>query len=102
MVKLLALYKQPRDVEVFESVYFGRHMPDARKIPGLRRIEYNRVFGAPAGDPAYYLVTSLYFETAEALQAGLASEEGRETTRSLRDLGAEVTIVLADVEAEDL
>jgi uncharacterized protein (TIGR02118 family) len=102
MVKLLALYKPPTDVETFESVYFGRHMPDVKKIPGLRRIEFNRVIGAPVGDPVYYLATSLYFDNAEAMEAGLASQEGRTATRSLRDLGSEATILLADVDTEDL
>ncbi|HWE64345.1 MAG TPA: EthD family reductase, partial [Chloroflexota bacterium] len=73
MVKLLALYKQPQDVARFEEVYFGQHIPLTKKMPGLRRLEVNRVTGAPRGEPAYYLATSLYFDDAEAMNASLAS-----------------------------
>ncbi len=98
MVKLIALYKQPADVETFERVYMGEHIPLTKKMPGLRRIEINRVTGAPRGEPAYYMVTSLYFDDAETMQQSLASEESRAAARSLRDAGAEVTMVLANVE----
>jgi uncharacterized protein (TIGR02118 family) len=98
MVKLMALYKQPRDVAIFEDVYFNQHTPLVKKMPGLRRIEINRVTGAPRGEPAYYLVASLYFDDVETMNASMASEESRAAARTLRDAGAEVTMLLADVE----
>jgi uncharacterized protein (TIGR02118 family) len=98
MVKLMALYKQPQDVAKFEDVYFNQHIPLTRKMPGLRRIEINRVTGAPRGEPAYYLVASLYFDDTETMNASMASEESRAAARSLRDAGAEVTMLLAGVE----
>lgn len=98
MVKLLALYKQPLDVARFEEIYFGRHIPLTRKMPGLRRLEVNRVTGAPRGEPAFYLVAGLFFDDEEAMGASLASEESRAAARVLRDAGAEVTMLLAGVE----
>lgn len=98
MVKLMALYKQPQDVARFEDVYFNQHTPLVKQMPGLRRIEINRVTGAPRGEPAYYLVASLYFDDAEAMSASMASEESRAAARTLRDAGAEVTMLLAAVE----
>ena len=98
MVKLMALYKQPRDPETFERIYFGEHVPLARKMPGLRRLEIDRITGAPGGEPAYYLVAHLYFDDAETMQRSMASEESRAAARVLRDLGAEVSMVLADTD----
>ena len=95
MVKLMALYKQPRDPETFERIYFGEHVPLARKMPGLRRLEIDRITGAPRGAPDYYLVAHLYFDDVEAMQRSMASEESRAAARVLRDLGAEVSMVLA-------
>lgn len=98
MVKLIALYKNVANVETFEDVYFNQHIPLTRKMPGLRRIEVNRVTGAPRGEPEYYMVTSLYFDGAESMQQSLMSEESRAAARTLRDAGAEVTMLLANVE----
>lgn len=98
MVKLMALYKQPQDVATFERIYIGEHIPLAKKMPGLRRVEINRVTGAPRGEPAFYLIASLYFDDAESMQRSLASEESRAAARTLRDAGAEVSMVLAEVE----
>lgn len=98
MVKLMALYRKPQDAAKFEEVYFGQHLPLARTMPGLRRLEINRVTGAPRGEPDYYLAASLYFDDAESMQRSMASEESRAAARSLRDAGAEVTMLLADVE----
>lgn len=98
MVKLIALYKHPASVETFEDVYFNQHIPLTKKMPGLRRVEVNRVSGAPRGEPEYYMVTSLYFDDAESMQQSMTSEESRAAARTLRDAGAEVTMLLADVE----
>ena len=98
MVKLIALYRRPQDPQQFERVYFGEHIPLTRKMPGLRKIEINRITGAPRGEPEYYLVAGLYFDDAQTMQQSMASEESRAAARVLRDLGAEVSMVLADVE----
>lgn len=97
MVKLIALYKRPHDVARFEDVYFGQHIPLTMKMPGLRRIEINRVTGAPRGEPGHFLVASLYFDDQETMEKSLSSEESRAAARSLRDAGAEVEMLLADV-----
>lgn len=98
MVKLMALYKKPANVETFEEVYFNQHIPLTKQMPGLRRIEVNRVTGAPRGEAEYYLAAGLYFDDAEAMQQSMTSEESRAAARSLRDAGAEVTMLLATVE----
>ena len=98
MVKLLVLYKQPQDVARFEEIYFGHHIPLTKQMPGLRRLEVNRVTGAPRGEPAYYLAASLYFDDDAAMSAALVSDESRAAARTLRDIGAEVTMLLATVE----
>ncbi len=98
MVKLMALYKQPADTETFERVYFGEHIPQTKRMPGLRRLEINRVTGAPRGEPAYYLSASLYFDDATSMSEALASDASRDAARSLRGVGADVTMVFANVE----
>ena len=98
MVKLIAMYKKPQDAATFDQVYFGEHIPATAKMPGLRRAEINKVTGSPMGEPEYYLIASLYFDDLDALNAAMASEEGRTSARSLRKLGAEVAMLTADVQ----
>ncbi len=98
MVKLIAMYKKPQDAATFDQVYFEEHIPATAKMPGLRRAEINKVTGSPMGEPEYYLIASLYFDDRDALNAAMASEEGRASARSLRKLGAEVAMLTADVQ----
>lgn len=83
MVKLVALYRHPQEAADFDRNYFEEHLPLARKMPGLRRTEVSRVTGSPTGEPAYYLVTELYFDDEEALRRAMDSEEGRAAARQL-------------------
>src|SRR5919202_3460703 len=75
MVKLVALYRKPEDIESFERAYFDTHLPLVQKIPGLQRVELNRVVGAPRGEPDFYLISELYFETRADLERAMTSPE---------------------------
>lgn len=77
MVKLIALYKKPQDVEAFEKHFREIHAPLARAMPGLKRLEVARAYASPGGEPRYYMIAEMYFESREALKAALASPEGK-------------------------
>lgn len=83
MVKLVALYSPPADKEAFDRAYFGTHVPLVKKIPGLQRVEINRITGAPRGEPGFYLIAELYFNDKETMEAGLASPENMEAGKNL-------------------
>ena len=77
MAKLMALYKTPADTAAFDSYYFSKHVPLAKKIPGLKRYEINAApIASPTGSAPYYLVATLEFDSMSALQKGLGSLEG--------------------------
>ena len=98
MVKLIALYSRPDDVEAFERHYREVHTPLVRKMPGLRRLEVSRVTGSPAGEPRYYLIAEMYFDDARALEAALRSDEGRAAGKDLMSFaGGLVHLMTADV-----
>ena len=67
MVKLIAIYSQPDDPIAFDQHYRDIHTPLARKMPGLRKIEIDRVKSSPMGLPRYYQVAALYFDDLDAL-----------------------------------
>ncbi|HYF24740.1 MAG TPA: EthD family reductase [Baekduia sp.] len=77
MVKLLVLYGHPKDPAAFERHYAERHLPLAQQIPGLRRLETARVVARNGDQPDPYRVASLYFDSLDDLEAGMASDEGQ-------------------------
>ena len=37
MARMVVIYKMPKDVKAFERHYFEKHVPLAKKLPGLRK-----------------------------------------------------------------
>ncbi|HEX6988442.1 MAG TPA: EthD family reductase [Bacillota bacterium] len=100
MVKLVALYRRPDDPAEFDRRYFNEHLPLANRMPGLRRVEVSRVVGAPAGEPAYYLMAELYFDDRAALDAAMTSAEGRAAAENLMSFAGQlVRFLIAEVDA---
>jgi len=82
-VKLLALYKKPDDVKEFDEHYFSTHVPLTEKMPGLIKAEYQKITGSPMGKTDYHLLAELTFESMEALQAAMSSDEGKAAAKDL-------------------
>ncbi|MFO2549649.1 EthD family reductase [Alicyclobacillus cycloheptanicus] len=98
---MVALYKRPDDIDAFLQHYEQVHMPLARKMPGLRRVEINRFFDARGGDADPFLMAELYFDSREAMFASIQSPEGKASGRDLQQFaGGIVRIYFADVETE--
>lgn len=83
MVKLIAIYRQPENKEQFDEHYNNVHAPLAKKMPGLIRLEVNKIYGSPEGESDLYLIAEMYFENKEALNAALASSEGKAAGKDL-------------------
>lgn len=98
MVKLIAVYKKPEDVEAFNRHYFEVHAPLAEKMPGLIKMEVSKIYGSPAGESNLHLIAEMYFESKEALVAALSSPEGRAAGKDLMGFaGKVVSMHFADV-----
>ncbi|GAC1406957.1 MAG: EthD family reductase [Candidatus Velthaea sp.] len=75
---LLALYNEPTNPGAFEAYYFGTHVPIAKRLPALRKYTVNRgQLATAAGEPPYFLVATLEFDSMDALRAALGSPEGQ-------------------------
>ena len=98
MAKLIALYKQPANVAAFDSHYFDKHVPIAKKVPGLRRYEVSTgTVAGPQGESAYHLVAILHFDSMAAIQAGLGSPEGQAAAGDLANFAqAGVELIFFD------
>lgn len=98
MVKLIALYKKPAEPEEFDKHYDEVHIPLVRKYPGLRKIEVTRVTGAPIGEAKFHVMAEMYFDSREALDSALVSQEGKAIARDLLSFAAPlVTVFIGEV-----
>lgn len=86
MARLMAIYKTPKDPTAFDAYYFSTHVPLAKKIPGLGAYEVSKgPVLTPRGPAPVHLVANLHFASMAALQAGLASAEGKATASDLKN-----------------
>ncbi|HEY2519191.1 MAG TPA: EthD family reductase [Streptosporangiaceae bacterium] len=77
-VKLIALYTQPDDPDVFEQHYRDQHLPLVHAFPGLQKVETGRIVAeADGGAILWHRVTEMYFADRDALDAALASKHGQ-------------------------
>lgn len=78
MVKMVALYRKPENPAEFDQKYFEEHLPLARQMPGLQRVEVAKITGAPGGgESEYYMIAELYYNDMDSLNASVASPESR-------------------------
>lgn len=104
--KLIVLYPYPLDAEEFERVYTEQHMPmvNAESMPGIRRFVGTRMIAAAnGGQPQFYRMAELYFDSLEALQAAAASEGAQKAVAHAAAIstgGAPVVIVAEEESIE--
>ena len=98
MARLIAMYKTPADKAAFDAYYFGKHVPLAKTVPGLRKYEVNSGAVMGMGGPApVYLVATLHFDSLAAIATAMATEQGKATAADLPNFaGAGVDIVMFD------
>jgi uncharacterized protein (TIGR02118 family) len=85
MARLVAIYKQPADVEAFKKHYFGTHIPLAKKMPGFRKYEVSHgPASVLAGPTDIYLIGTVYFDDLEAMNQAFVSPAGLATAADRR------------------
>jgi uncharacterized protein (TIGR02118 family) len=78
MAQLVVMYKTPKDPAAFDKHYAEKHIPIAKKIPGLRKYEISQgPVATPAGPSGYHLVALLQFDNLAAIQAAFGSAQGQ-------------------------
>lgn len=103
MIKLIALYKKPADVEAFEQHYTQIHIPLIEKIPGIRKTEWSRITASPTGEAPYYMLYEMYFDNIEAYKVAMKSEENRIAGKDLMSFAKDiVTLMIADAYEDEI
>ncbi len=99
MVKMIVLYKKPADTEAFDRYYFETHVPLTQKVPSQVKTEITRFTSAAGGEPPYYLMFEMYFNSKTEMDEALATPDGRATGKDLRNFTepGSVTVAFAEV-----
>lgn len=102
MIKLIALYRRPDDLDAFMRHYRDVHAPLARKLPGLERLVVDRVTAdAMGGEPAYTLIAEMHFPDRDTFRAAMRSPENQALADDLGSFAAGLATVLV-TESEEV
>lgn len=89
MARLVALYNPPTDPAAFDAYYESRHVPIAKRIPGVRAVHISTgPVMTPTGPAPYHVVGMLSFDSMPALQSGLASPQGQAAVTDLANFAS--------------
>ena len=100
--KLVVLYPYPADAEEFERVYTAEHMPmvNADTMPGIKKFVGTKMLAAAdGGQPPFYRMAELFFDSLDALQNAASSEGAQKAVAhaaSISTGGAPLFIVAQD------
>ena len=98
MHRLTVLYGHPTDPNEFDRYYHETHIPIAKKMKGLKGWTIGRCEPAdPVTEAPYYMIVGLYADSAEQMQAILASPEGQATIADVPNFATGgVTMMFSD------
>ena len=88
MVKLIALFRKPDNIESFDTHYLQVHIPLIEKMPGLKKLEVTRITGAPIGDTKFHMMAEMYFDNQDSMNVATASREGKAAAKDLMAFAA--------------
>ena len=94
MIKLIALFKKPEDVDVFEQHYNDVHVPLIKQVPYMRNFVSSKAFGAPRGEPAYYRVAEMWFDDRTSFDKAMASDANRAAGKDLMSFARDVVTMI--------
>ncbi|MCU9594793.1 EthD family reductase [Caldibacillus thermolactis] len=100
MVKLIALYKQPKDPKAFDEHYYNVHVPITEKIPGLRKVEITKIVGSPTGKSEYYLLCEMYYDDHQSLKEAMKTDEAKASGKDLMSFAGDLVTMMIGEEVE--
>jgi uncharacterized protein (TIGR02118 family) len=102
MYKVTVLYKYTDNVEEFEKYYQEKHLPLARLMPSVSKLELTKFEAGPdMGKPEYYRMAEIYFSSHEVMQESMGSHESQTAIDDLANFATKgVTILMGSVEED--
>lgn len=103
--KLIVMYPQPTDLNVFEHRYATEHVPMAvEKLAGKTKFVASLITSSVGQETApFHRIAEVYFPSMQALEACLNSPGGQETAGHAVEIstGGAPTFLIAEVESFD-
>lgn len=96
-VRLIVVWGEARDMDAFESDYFGRHLPFVRQLPKLRSLTVSAV-----SSPRRSRFVELGFDTSEDVRDALSSLSGRRVVQDANELASKHGCTQQSFEVSDL
>jgi uncharacterized protein (TIGR02118 family) len=96
MYKVIAVYKLPSDESAkakFETHYNEVHTPICLKIPGIKELRTNKIFGGPTGASTLHMIAEMCFENKDAWKAAMKTPEMMESGKDAMKFAGELVSV---------
>jgi uncharacterized protein (TIGR02118 family) len=77
MIKFMITFQRPQNVGIFENAY-NDLLALIERMPDVQRRQVVNVLGSPVGEPPYYRILEVYFESVEQMESSLRSKAGQE------------------------
>jgi len=92
MARMVVIYRKPADVAAFERHYFEKHVPLAKRLPGIRKYEVSEgPIVSPAGASDAWMVATLHFDSLAAIREAFASDVGEQCAADRREFALDPT-----------
>lgn len=96
MFKVMAVYKVPADDAAkakFEEHYKTVHTPICLKIPGIKELRTNKIFGGPTGASNLYMIAEMVFENKDSWKAAMKTPEMMESGKDAMKFAGDLVSV---------
>jgi uncharacterized protein (TIGR02118 family) len=96
MFKVIAVYRVPADESAkvtFEDHYKNIHTAICLKIPGIKELRTNKIFGGPTGASNLHMVTEMCFENKDAWKAAMKTPEMMESGKDAMKFAGDLVSV---------
>ena len=100
MFKVIAVYRVPADEAAknkLEEHFNSVHTPICLRIPGIKELRINKIFGSPTGPSSLQRVVEMVFENKDAWKAAMKTPEMMESGKdAMKFAGVLVSVHFAE------
>lgn len=96
MYKVIAVYKVPADENAkakMDDHFKNVHTPICLKIPGIKEVRVNKIFGSPTGASHLQMIVDMVFENKDAWKAAMKTPEMMESGKDAMKFAGDLVSV---------
>lgn len=96
MFKVIAVYRVPADETAsakFQDHFTNVHTPICLKIPGIKELRVNKIFGGPTGASNLSMVVDMCWENKDAWKTAMKSPEMMESGKDAMKFAGDLVSV---------